>query len=88
MIENGLSFQLVPWQPVLEKRIGQHITGLQRDDLAIEDLGKKPGTQFVMHARAACDIEIVKAMHSTEQIPQNRFRRIFPASRPRKSQSN
>lgn len=32
MIENGLGLQLVPWQPVLEKRIGQHITGLQRDD--------------------------------------------------------
>ena len=36
MIENGLGFQLVPWQPLLEKRIGQHITGLQRDDGAIE----------------------------------------------------
>jgi len=32
MIENGLGFQLVPWQPILEKRIGQHITGLQRDE--------------------------------------------------------
>ncbi len=36
MIENGLGFQLVPWQPILEKRIGQHITGLQRDDGGIE----------------------------------------------------
>jgi hypothetical protein len=36
MIENGLGFQLVPWQPLLEKRIGQHITGLQRDDGGIE----------------------------------------------------
>ena len=32
MIENGLGFQLVPWQPLLEKRIGQHIGGLIRDD--------------------------------------------------------
>ena len=34
MIENGhgLGFQLVPWQPILEKRIGQRIIGLQRDD--------------------------------------------------------
>jgi type IV secretory pathway VirD2 relaxase len=36
MIENGLGFQLVPWQPILEKRIGQHIAGLQRDDGGIE----------------------------------------------------
>ena len=36
MIENGLGFRLVPWQPLLEKRIGQYITGLQRDDGGIE----------------------------------------------------
>jgi type IV secretory pathway VirD2 relaxase len=36
MIENGLGFQLVPWQPILEKRIGQHIGGLMRDDGGIE----------------------------------------------------
>ena len=36
MIENGLGFQLVPWQPLLDKRIGQHITGIQRDDGDIE----------------------------------------------------
>ncbi len=27
MIDDGLGFSLVPWQPVLDKRIGQHITG-------------------------------------------------------------
>jgi hypothetical protein len=43
MIENGLGFQLVPWQPLLEKRIGQHIAGLQRDDGGIEwTLGRNP----------------------------------------------
>ncbi|MGV7219203.1 DUF3363 domain-containing protein [Bradyrhizobium sp. UFLA05-112] len=26
----------MPWQPLLEKRIGQHISGLQRDDGGIE----------------------------------------------------
>ena len=31
MIDDGIGFQLVPWQPVLEKRIGQHITGIMRD---------------------------------------------------------
>ncbi|UPJ54633.1 relaxase/mobilization nuclease and DUF3363 domain-containing protein [Bradyrhizobium sp. 200] len=36
MIDNGLGFQLVPWQPLLEKRIGQHISGLQRDDGGID----------------------------------------------------
>ena len=44
VIENGLGFQLVPWQPVLEKRIGQHITGLQRNDGGIEwSFGRKRG---------------------------------------------
>ncbi|WP_291699169.1 DUF3363 domain-containing protein, partial [Bradyrhizobium sp.] len=44
MIENGLGFQLVPWQPILDKRIGQHITGLQRDDGGIEwTLGRNRG---------------------------------------------
>jgi hypothetical protein len=36
MIEDGLGFQLVPWHPVLEKRIGQHITGVRRSDGGIE----------------------------------------------------
>jgi hypothetical protein len=36
MIENGLGFQLVPWQPVLEKRLDQHISGVRRDDGGIE----------------------------------------------------
>jgi type IV secretory pathway VirD2 relaxase len=36
MIENGLGFQLVPWQPLLEERIGRHIAGLQRDDGGIK----------------------------------------------------
>jgi type IV secretory pathway VirD2 relaxase len=44
MIENGLGFQLVPWQPLLEKRIGQHIGGLIRDDGGIEwTLGRNRG---------------------------------------------
>lgn len=44
MIENGLGFQLVPWQPVLEKRIGQYLSGVHRDGGGIEwDLGRKRG---------------------------------------------
>src|SRR5712671_5789062 len=36
MIDDGIGFQLVPWQPVLDKRIGQHITGTVRDAGGIE----------------------------------------------------
>lgn len=41
MIENltgdgGLGFSLVPWQPVLDKRVGQHINGIMRDGGGIE----------------------------------------------------
>ena len=44
MIDNGLGFQLVPWLPLLEKHIGRHITGLQRDDGGIEwTLGRNRG---------------------------------------------
>ena len=31
MIDDGIGFQFVPWQPVLEQRIGRHITGVMRD---------------------------------------------------------
>ena len=42
MIDTGLGFSLVPWQPVLDKRIGQHITGTMRDGGGIEwSLGRK-----------------------------------------------
>ncbi|MFG1370836.1 DUF3363 domain-containing protein [Xanthobacter oligotrophicus] len=44
MIDDGMGFQLVPWQPVLEKRINQHITGTMRDDGGIEwGFGRKRG---------------------------------------------
>ena len=31
-----VGFQLVPWQPVLERRLNQHISGVRRDDGGIE----------------------------------------------------
>jgi hypothetical protein len=31
MIDDGIDFQQVPWQPVLDKRIGQHIGGVMRN---------------------------------------------------------
>ncbi|WP_292156329.1 DUF3363 domain-containing protein [Mesorhizobium sp.] len=44
MIDDGVGFQLVPWQPTLEKRIGQHITGLARDNGGVEwSFGRKRG---------------------------------------------
>jgi type IV secretory pathway VirD2 relaxase len=36
MIDDGLGFQLVPWQPVLEKRLDHYISGVRRDDGGIE----------------------------------------------------
>ena len=30
MIDNGLSFQLVPWSPSLDRQIGKHISGVMR----------------------------------------------------------
>ena len=36
MIEDGFGFHLVPWQPVLEKRLDQYISGVRRDDGRIE----------------------------------------------------
>ncbi len=44
MIDDGIGFQLVPWQPVLDKRIGQHISGIMRDVGGIEwGFGRKRG---------------------------------------------
>jgi type IV secretory pathway VirD2 relaxase len=44
MIDDGIGFQLVPWQPVLDKRIGQHITGTMREAGGIEwGFGRKRG---------------------------------------------
>lgn len=42
--DGGLGFSLVPWQPVLDNRVGQHISGLMRNDGGIEwSLGRKRG---------------------------------------------
>src|ERR1700719_3778573 len=43
MIDDGLGFSLVPWQPVLDRRIGQHITGVVRGNGIEWDLGRKLG---------------------------------------------
>jgi hypothetical protein len=43
MIDDGLGFSLVPWQPVLDPRIGHHITGVVRGNGIEWDLGRKLG---------------------------------------------
>jgi type IV secretory pathway VirD2 relaxase len=44
MIDDGKGFQLVPWQPVLDQRIGRHITGVLRDSGGIDwGFGRKRG---------------------------------------------
>lgn len=44
MIDDGLGFQLVPWSPSLEKKLGQHVSGAARDDGGIEwSIGRKRG---------------------------------------------
>jgi uncharacterized protein DUF3363 len=44
MIDDGIGFQLVPWQPVLDRRIGQHVTGVMRNAGGVEwDFGRKRG---------------------------------------------
>ncbi len=36
MIDNGLGFQLVPWSPVLERKLGQSVSGAIHDDGRID----------------------------------------------------
>jgi hypothetical protein len=49
MIDDGLGFQLVPWQPLLDKRIGQRITGIAREGGGIEwSFGRKHGLEIGM----------------------------------------
>jgi hypothetical protein len=42
--DGGDGFHLVPWQPVLDRHIGQHITGVMRDSGGIDwSFGRKLG---------------------------------------------
>lgn len=36
MIDDGQGFQLVPWTPSLEKRLGQHISGIARGNAGVD----------------------------------------------------
>jgi hypothetical protein len=49
MIDDGLVFQLVPWQPFLAKRMGQQIAGVSRDGGGIEwSFGRTRGLEIAM----------------------------------------
>jgi len=44
MIDNGLSFQLVPWSHSLDRQIGKHISGVMRSDGGVDwSLGRGRG---------------------------------------------
>jgi hypothetical protein len=46
MIDNGIEFSLVPWQVVLDRRIGQHIAGIARDGGIDWSFGRKHGLEL------------------------------------------
>jgi hypothetical protein len=44
MVDDGLGFQLVPWTPSIERHIGQHISGIVRQDGGVDwSFGRKRG---------------------------------------------
>jgi hypothetical protein len=44
MINDGLGFQLVPWRPALEQRLGQHVSGMMTPGGAVDwNFGRKRG---------------------------------------------
>jgi hypothetical protein len=44
MIDDGLGFSLVPWQPILDQRLGRQITGVAKSDGGIDwTLGRSRG---------------------------------------------
>jgi len=46
MIDNGLGFQLVPWSPSLEKKLGQEVSGRVRGNGGIDwSIGRKRGLE-------------------------------------------
>ncbi|MGY4197309.1 relaxase/mobilization nuclease domain-containing protein [Bradyrhizobium sp. USDA 4520] len=44
MIDDGLGFQLVPWTPSIERHLGQHVSGVARNDGGVDwSFGRKRG---------------------------------------------
>lgn len=43
-VDGGLSFALVPWQPVLDRRVGQHVSGIMLESGGVDwSFGRKRG---------------------------------------------
>jgi hypothetical protein len=36
MIDDGLGFQLVAWSPALDRKLGQHVSGVGRGDAGVD----------------------------------------------------
>lgn len=43
MLDDGMGFSLVPWKPVIERRLGQQITGTMSGSGVSWEIGRKPG---------------------------------------------
>jgi hypothetical protein len=46
MIDGGFGFSLVPWQEVLDRRVGQHIAGIAREGGIDWSFGRKRGLEM------------------------------------------
>lgn len=47
MIDDGLGFQLVPWRPALEQKLGQHVTGAMSPGGSVDwSFGRKRGLEI------------------------------------------
>ena len=43
MLDDGMSFSLVPWRPVIEQRLGQHIAAMVRGGGVSWEIGWQQG---------------------------------------------
>ncbi|MDF1625400.1 MAG: DUF3363 domain-containing protein, partial [Parvibaculaceae bacterium] len=43
VIEKSREFTLVPWRPVLDRHIGQHVSGVMRGDSISWTIGRQRG---------------------------------------------
>lgn len=49
MIDDGLGFQLVPWSPSMEKKLGEHLSGVARNDGGVDwSFGRRRATGIAM----------------------------------------
>ena len=46
MLDDGRAFSLVPWRPVVEQRLGQHLTATVRGDRVTWSFGRQRGLSY------------------------------------------